>query len=158
MTTTRKVRQYWKQYIVVKETVIANISDEATKPGESVLRKVKIARKPLIINILPYIIIIFSIMNAHYKTFILSSSSSLELAATFWLFLVVSCHLFAKSICLQDELLHWQPRWQPTRRRYWIDFWNVAERTSWCVPRDMNNKNSIKKLLNGWHWNIICDD
>lgn len=41
---------------------------------------------------------------------------------------------------------------------YWIDFWNVAERTGWCVPRDMNNKNSIKKPLNGWHWNIICDD
>lgn len=56
-------------------------------------------------------------------------------------------HGFAKSICLQDKWLSGEERWQATQRWYWIDFWNVAELTAWCIQADMNHKNSIKKAL-----------
>ena len=55
--------------------------------------------------------------------------------------------VFAKSICLQDKWPVWEGRWQATQRWYWIDFWNVAELTVWCIRADMNHKNSIKKPL-----------
>lgn len=55
--------------------------------------------------------------------------------------------IFAKSICLQDKWPFSRRRWQATQRWYWIDFWNVAELTVWCIRADMNHKNSIKKAL-----------
>lgn len=55
--------------------------------------------------------------------------------------------VFAESVCLQDKWPFSRRRWQATQRWYWIDFWNVAERTVWCIRADMNHKNSIKKPL-----------
>lgn len=68
------------------------------------------------------------------------------------------CLLFSESICFRDKWPLLCRGWQPTQRWYWIDFRNVAELTVWCILLDMNHKNSIKKPLNGWHQNIICDD
>ncbi len=61
--------------------------------------------------------------------------------------LLFHSRVFAKSICLQDKWPFSRRRWQATQRWYWIDFWNVAELTVWCIRADMNHKNSIKKAL-----------